>query len=100
MKPTNAFFSSHPPVGPGPLIVGVDVGGTKIAAGIVDAQGQVYGRVKLPTDTSRPEMTLQSIATAITSALHWSGSGAKGSGGGPGGAGLSFTGSAGWQPEN
>jgi len=51
------------------LVIGVDVGGTKIAAGIVDPQGQLSGRVKLPTDTSRPEKTLQSIANAITSTI-------------------------------
>src|SRR2546430_13285907 len=56
-------------VSPKPFVVGVDVGGTKIAAGVVDDHGQVYGRVKLSTDTSQPEMTLQSIATAITATL-------------------------------
>lgn len=73
MMQTTPSFSSHSHPGPGPLIVGVDVGGTKIAAGVVDAQGQVYGRVKLSTDTSRPEMTLQSIAAAVTSTLHEAG---------------------------
>jgi glucokinase len=58
-----------PPVEVGPLIVGVDVGGTKIAAGLVDANGHIYGRVKLPTDTSQPEMTLRSIAAAISATL-------------------------------
>src|ERR1051326_2551875 len=51
------------------LVIGVDVGGTKIAAGIVNAQGQLSGRVKLPTDTSSPENTLQSIAAAISSTI-------------------------------
>lgn len=60
-------------VGARPLVVGVDVGGTKIAAGVVDTQGKVFGRVKLPTDTSRPEMTLQSIAAGVTGALHAAG---------------------------
>src|SRR6266567_1744748 len=61
--------ASLPPVKTGPLAVGVDVGGTKIAAGVVNASGQIYGRVKLPTDTSQPEMTLRSIAAAITATL-------------------------------
>jgi glucokinase len=64
-----ASSSSHTLPDRGPLVVGVDVGGTKIAAGVVDTQGQVYGRVKLPTDTTRPEMTLQSIATGVISAI-------------------------------
>jgi glucokinase len=51
------------------LVVGVDVGGTKIAAAVVDSAGQIYGRVQHPTDVSRPEMTLQSIAGAITGAI-------------------------------
>ncbi|WP_201376215.1 ROK family protein [Ktedonobacter robiniae] len=51
------------------LVVGVDVGGTKIAAGVVNAQGQVSGRIKLPTDTSSVEHTLQAIALSIRSAI-------------------------------
>jgi glucokinase len=66
----HSSIASRAPAGAGPLVVGVDVGGTKIAAGVVDGRGHVYGRVKLPTDTARPEMTLQSIAAGITAALH------------------------------
>jgi glucokinase len=62
-------------VSPKPLVVGVDVGETKIAAGVVDADGQLSGRVKVPTDTRRPEMTLQSIIDAITAALQKAGAG-------------------------
>ncbi len=61
------------PVGTAPLIVGVDVGGTKIAAGVVDTNGHIYGRVKLPTDTSQPEMTLHSVAAAINATLEAAG---------------------------
>ncbi len=59
-----------------PYIVGVDVGGTKIAAGVVDDDGRVYGRVKIPTDLRQPEMTLQSIIAAIAATLQASGVGA------------------------
>ena len=69
MIQTHTLVPSHAHVGSGPLVVGVDVGGTKIAAGVVDAQGQVYGRIHLPTDTSQPKMTLQSIVAGITGAL-------------------------------
>ena len=55
------------------MVVGVDVGGTKIAAAVVDSAGQIYGRVQHPTDVSRPEMTLQSIAGAISSAIEAAG---------------------------
>ena len=54
-------------------MVGVDVGGTKIAAGVVDADGQIYSRIQLPTDTSSTEATLQSIADSITEAVHAAG---------------------------
>lgn len=56
-----------------PLVVGIDVGGTKIAAGVVAANGQVYGRTKLPTDISSPNMTLRTIASAITTTLNVAG---------------------------
>lgn len=63
----NSFSSQYEK----PFIVGVDVGGTKIAAGVVDAQGQVSGRVMLPTDVSSPPATtLQSIVAAINASLN------------------------------
>lgn len=34
------------------LAVGVDLGGTKLEAALVDAEGRVYGRRRLPTDVS------------------------------------------------
>lgn len=51
------------------LVVGVDVGGTKIAAGVVSPRGQVYSRVQRPTDIGGPEKTLQSIAGGISEAI-------------------------------
>ncbi len=51
------------------LVVGVDVGGTKIAAALVDAGGGIRGRVQRPTDTSSAELTLQSIAAAVDDAI-------------------------------
>ena len=52
-----------------PLVVGVDVGGTKIAAAVVDAAGQMHGRVQVPTDVRGAEATLESIAEAVLRAL-------------------------------
>jgi glucokinase len=52
-----------------PLVAGVDVGGTKIAAAIVDKNGQIFGRVQISTDTSTPERTLRSVARCIRSAI-------------------------------
>lgn len=55
------------------LMVGVDVGGTKIAAGVVDRLGQVRGQVQVPTVTGHAEGTLQSIAAAIAETLKQAG---------------------------
>ncbi len=51
------------------LVAGVDVGGTKIAAALVDAEGRIAGRVQRPTDTSSDEMTLRGIAAAVDEAI-------------------------------
>ena len=52
-----------------PLVVGVDVGGSKIASALVDAKGNISARVRLPTDVSSPEATLDSIASAVRQSL-------------------------------
>lgn len=41
--------------------LGIDVGGTKIAAGVVDSEGTILARDQLPTDSEDP----QAIVTAI-----------------------------------
>ncbi len=61
------------PASNGQMVVGVDVGGTKIAAGLVDRAGNVFGRLQLPTDTSNAEMTLNSISQAILAVINTSG---------------------------
>ena len=33
----------------GPLVLGIDLGGTKVVAGVVDAEHQILGRAKRPT---------------------------------------------------
>lgn len=43
------------------LTVGVDIGGTKVAAGVVDADGDVIDRVELPTPTSDSAELLAAI---------------------------------------
>ncbi|HZY65003.1 MAG TPA: ROK family protein [Rubrobacteraceae bacterium] len=45
--------------------IGVDVGGTKIAAGVVTPEGEVLNEVRYPT-TDDPEQLVKSIARAIT----------------------------------
>ena len=51
------------------LWVGVDVGGSKVAVLVVDAQRRVRGRATMPTDVSGPKRTLASIVGAIRQAI-------------------------------
>jgi len=52
-----------------PFLIGVDVGGTKILASVVDERGSLLGRVSIPTDTRSPEATLDCIALAVERAI-------------------------------
>ena len=56
-----------------PLVVGVDVGGTKIAAALVDADGVPLHRVRYPTEISSPQATLDSIAYSVDQVIEESG---------------------------
>lgn len=49
--------------------IGVDVGGTKIAAALVDSDGRITHRVQRATDVSGVEATLTSIQAAIEAVL-------------------------------
>lgn len=53
--------SSRPPQG----IIGIDVGGTKIAASLVDPHGKILWSARRPTDLSGPDATLDSVADAV-----------------------------------
>ncbi|MFF5717115.1 ROK family glucokinase [Streptomyces buecherae] len=46
------------------LTIGVDIGGTKIAAGVVDEEGAIRGTCKVPTP-STPEAVVDAIAEAV-----------------------------------
>ena len=46
-------------------VIGVDLGGTKILAGAIDAEGRVLERHEVPTPTSSQEELLEAIAAAI-----------------------------------
>jgi glucokinase len=46
------------------LTIGVDIGGTKIAAGVVDEEGSILETVKVPTPTS-PEGVVDAIVEAV-----------------------------------
>lgn len=48
------------------LTIGVDVGGTKVAAGVVDDVGRIIEKSKRPTPSTDPEKTAAAIADAVT----------------------------------
>ena len=45
-------------------MIGIDVGGTKIAACLVDPQGRITSSIRRSTDVTSPDATLNSIASA------------------------------------
>ncbi len=52
-----------------PVVLGIDVGGTKVAASLVDADGRLLGLARRPTDVQGPDATLDSIADAAEQAI-------------------------------
>lgn len=51
------------------LLVGLDIGGTKTEAMVVDRRLQVQGRIVLPTDATHPDALVASTSQAIYRAL-------------------------------
>src|ERR1700682_3166695 len=52
------------------MIIGVDVGGTKVAAGVVDSRGAISHRVRVPMTTTGDAATgFDSVRDAIDSVL-------------------------------
>lgn len=49
-----------------PLTIGVDVGGTKVAAGVVDDDGKILARQLRPTPSTSAELIEAAIASAVT----------------------------------
>lgn len=47
------------------LTIGVDIGGTKVAAGVVDEKGQVVARLKRETPSKNPDATEDTIAGVV-----------------------------------
>ena len=61
------------------LAIGVDVGGTKIAAGVVDRQGRILSRIERPTETDSEDELLAMLGEIVES-LKQDGVGAVGFG--------------------
>jgi glucokinase len=54
----------------GELVVGVDIGGTKVAAGLVDSQGEIHERTRVPMVASgSPKEGLAAVTAAIDALL-------------------------------
>ncbi|MGH3257896.1 MAG: ROK family protein, partial [Streptosporangiaceae bacterium] len=51
------------------LAIGVDVGGTKVAAGVVDSRGRILAKLKRSTPAASPPQTEQVIADVVTELL-------------------------------
>jgi glucokinase len=51
------------------LTIGVDVGGTKVAAGVVDERGRIIEKLKRSTPSASPERTAKVISEAILELL-------------------------------
>jgi glucokinase len=51
------------------LAIGVDVGGTKIAAGVVDRQGKILRRIERPTETASQEKLLALLDEIVKSLM-------------------------------
>ena len=49
--------------------MGVDIGGTKVAAAIIDEQGRITHRVQVPSDTSSSEAMLECVVGVIDACL-------------------------------
>jgi glucokinase len=62
------------------LTIGVDVGGTKIAAGVVDAMGSIIEMVKRPTPAADPSATIDVLSDAVRELLSRHEAGAVGIG--------------------
>src|SRR2546423_14049390 len=59
------------------LLVGVDVGGSKIAVLVTDAALSVRGRYTQPSDVGAPDRAADVIASAVRAALADAGSGVE-----------------------
>jgi glucokinase len=53
----------------GPTVLAVDVGGTKIEAGVVDGSGRIVSEARVPTpDTSDPEEVFDALSSVVDTA--------------------------------
>jgi glucokinase len=53
------------------FVLGIDIGGTKTAAGLVTAAGNVVARVDAPTPSSAAGSSLTGTLEALGTSLRW-----------------------------
>jgi glucokinase len=53
----------------GNRVIGVDLGGTKILAGVVDADGRILGTIERPTPTTSQDALLDALESAVRELL-------------------------------
>ena len=53
-----------------PYSIGLDIGGTKTEAIVVNRQRQIQSRVSKPTDTTNPERVMASVTQTVYESLH------------------------------
>jgi glucokinase len=58
-------LAAGPAGGPSPLAIGVDIGGTKVAAGVVDHRGRVLARARRLTPSRDPEAVEETIVEVV-----------------------------------
>lgn len=64
------FTDAGEPAGKGPLIAGVDIGGTKLAVGAADSSGRLLARCRLPSLVSRgPDAVVEDIIRMVNAAV-------------------------------
>src|SRR4051794_38306757 len=47
------------------LTIGVDIGGTKVAAGVVDDDGEIVDQTLKPTPADRPDLVAETVADVV-----------------------------------
>ncbi|PZG17768.1 ROK family glucokinase [Nonomuraea aridisoli] len=47
------------------LTIGVDIGGTKVAAGVVDDNGEIVEQTRRPTAADRPDLVAETVADVV-----------------------------------
>ena len=69
------------------LTIGIDVGGTKVAAGVVDEKGKIVEKLRRSTPAASPDLTATVISDAVNELLGRHAAEAVGIGAGPAGLG-------------